>query len=170
MFTMDAPYVPVQDAPIVLAQAAAPSADATPQPDYLLKECQEIESTGDPRSAGRAVDPAYMLKNFLYSYSKGKQIADLATIKTTLLEGAAHGKIVAGATNDNGRTVYRYDVEPNYVGNDKAVFMADYGDKRYKIFVNLVVSLTVSDSPLTSSEAPVCPQPQLSKVPRGKLM
>ena len=58
MFTMDVPYTPMQDNPIVLAQAATPGAGATPQPDYILTGCKETESTGDPRSAVHAVDPA----------------------------------------------------------------------------------------------------------------
>src|SRR4030088_3125633 len=60
MFTLDIPYVPAQDAPMVLAQAAVNSGtgSSTRQPDYLLKVCQENESAGDPTSAMRDVDPA----------------------------------------------------------------------------------------------------------------
>jgi hypothetical protein len=48
MFIMDIPAVPPQQTPIVLAQAATPG--ATVPLDYILKDCQETESTGDPRS------------------------------------------------------------------------------------------------------------------------
>lgn len=105
MFTLDVPYVPAQDTPIVLAQASA--ASAAPQPDYLLNYCKETESTGDPRSAMRAVDPVYMLANYLNSHSSKQVVFDLTSIKTTLLEGTKHGEIVAGTSN-YGRTAYRY--------------------------------------------------------------
>ena len=66
MFTMNVPYVPPQETPIVLAQAATLAAGSnTQQSDYVLKVCQETESTGDPRSAMRAVDPAGMLAVYL---------------------------------------------------------------------------------------------------------
>ena len=42
MFIMDVPYAPMQDTPIVLAQAA----DTSSQPDYLLKTCDEVSSAG----------------------------------------------------------------------------------------------------------------------------
>ncbi len=160
MFTMDVPYVPVHDTPIVLAQAATPAAGATPQPDYILKDCQETESTGDPMSAIRGVDPAYMLKNFLYSYTKGMQIADLAAIKVTLLQGTTHGSLVSHTAN-NGRLYFMYDPTPDYVGNDRAVFMAEFEGKRYKIVVDLHVFIVVSENDPTATS---CPPPQLRKV------
>lgn len=154
MFTMDVPYIPVQDAPIVLAQTAAPAAGSTPQPDFILKDCQQTESTGDPRSAMRAVDPAYLLHNYLAP----KYDIDLAAVKTALMEDTTHGKITTVVDN-LGRTWYRYDPEPNYVGNDRAVFMAEFMGKRFKIVLNLVVSLVVDEHPLMDGEKPVCPPP-----------
>lgn len=159
MFIMDIPYVPAEETPIVLVRAAAPG--STPQHDYLLKLCQETESTGNPKSAMRAVDPAYMLKNFLYSSSSGKIIADLASIKTTLLEGTKHGKIFAEVDNE-GLVSYHYDPEPNYVGNDRAVFIAEFEGKRYKIVLKLHVFIVVDEHDTT------CPDPQLIKVTQPK--
>ena len=155
MFIMDVPYVPAQETPIVLAQASAPV--VTPQPDYILNKCKETESTGDPSSAMRTVDPAYMLKNFLYTYSKGKQIADLVAIKTTLLQDTSHGKITSVVDN-TGRSWYAYDPTPNYVGNDKAVFQAEFEGKVYKIVLELRVFLMVNEY------EPTCPPPKLIKV------
>jgi hypothetical protein len=163
MFTMEVPYVPVQDTPIVLAQAAAPGAGATPQPDYILNTCKETESTDDSMSAVHAVDPAYGLANFLNSQSNKQVVFDLASIKTTLLKGPTHGEITSGTTN-YGRTAYSYDATPNYVGKDQAVFMAEFEGKRYKIVVNLVVSLQINENPLLAGQKPVCPPPTLIKV------
>lgn len=158
MFIMDLPVVPVQETPIVLAQANAP-AGATPQPDFILNDCQETESTGDPQSAMRAVDPAYMLKNYLYASTSGKVIADLAAIKTMLLIGTQHGKIFSEVDN-TGLTSYHYDAEPNYIGNDRAVFLAEFEGKVYKIVLELHVFTTVGENSGTST----CPEPQLIKV------
>jgi hypothetical protein len=42
--------------------------------------------------------------------------------------------------------------------------MAEFEGKVYKIVINLVVSLTVGESPLMEGEQPVCPPPKLIKV------
>jgi VCBS repeat-containing protein len=158
MFIMDVPYTPAQQAPIVLTQAATPGTGATPQPDYILKLCKETESAGDPRSAMRAVDPAGMFAIYLQNHNN-REVTDamLAAIKTTLLEGTTHGKITTGV-DSTGRTSYHYDAEPNYVGKDRAVFLAEFEGKRYKIVLDLRVFTFVDEN------NPTCPPPQLIKV------
>ena len=136
---------------------AAP-AGATPQPDYILKLCKETESAGDPRSAMRAVDPAGMFAIYLQNHDNRTVDAEmLAAIKTTLLEGTKHGNIFA-AVDNTGRTSYHYDPIPEYVGNDRAVFMAEFEGKRYKIVLDLRVFTVVDEN------NPTCPSPQLIKV------
>jgi len=51
-----------------------------------------------------------------------------------------------------------YEPEPGYEGQDRAVFMAEFEGKRYKIIVVIEVSQYVDES------ASVCPKPQLIKV------
>ena len=136
---------------------------ATPQPNYLLTGCAEIESTG-PSSAGRAVSPAGLLSNYLNNNSEKQIVFNLTDIKNiTLLQGTTHGKIITEVDN-TGLTSYGYVPEPNYVGNDKAVFMAEFKGKVYKIVINFVVSLHVGESPLMEGEQPVCPEPTLIKL------
>jgi len=107
MFAMDMPYVPVQDTPIVLAQAASPGSVA-PQPDYLFNACADTKSLGDPRSAERGVDPAYMLTNYLNNSSEKQVVFSLADIKNvTLLQGTTQGKITPVVDN-TGLTSYYY--------------------------------------------------------------
>ena len=150
MFTMEVPYVPAPETPIVLVQAGTAAA-APPQPDFILNACQPTQSTGSSISAVRGVDPGYALANAL-SEIAGRDVApDLSAIKNiTLLEGTKHGKIFAEVDNE-GLTSYHYDPTPNYVGNDRAVFMAEFGGKHYKIVVNLKVSITVD------YKTPECP-------------
>jgi hypothetical protein len=162
MFIMDLPYAPIQDTPIVLA-LAAPS--TTPQPDYLLKMCQETESTGDPMAADRGVDPAGLLAGLIGNMRNQDLLSMLTadTIKITMLQGTTNGKLVAH-TAGNGRLYYMYAPPPNYTGNDSAVFLAEFEGKVYKIVINLVVSPTVGESPLLEGEQPVCSGPQLIKI------
>lgn len=167
MFIMDVPNVPAQETPIVLAQASSASTvGATLPPDYLLTTCKQTESTGDPTSAGHAVDPAGMLAVYIGN-REGRDIYDdqvaMASIKVTMLQSTTVGKITTVVDN-TGRSWYRYDAPPGYEGNDKATFMAEYQGKRYKIVVNLVVTPTVGESPLMEGEKPVCPPPKLIKV------
>ena len=156
MFIMDIPYVPMQDTPIVLAQAATPGAGVTPQADYILKDCQETEHTSDPRSAWRFVSPAAMLKNYLVAHDKtGTLNVDLTPIKITLLEGATQGRLTA-KTSSSGTVYYTYDPDPSYIGKDKAVFMAEFEGKTYRVVVDLIVKLIVNEN------SPECPAPEAS--------
>jgi hypothetical protein len=161
LFTIDMPYVPAQETPIVLAQASA-AVGASPQPDYILNECQETESTGDPSSAFRTVDPAGMLRVFLQA-KEGRRIESSAVKNIAMLQNATHGKITSVIDN-TGRPWYAYDAEPNYTGDDQAIFLAEFEGKVYKVIVKLVVAPTVGESPLEDGEEPVCPPPQLIKV------
>ncbi len=156
-FIMDVPSVPAQQTPIVLVQADTSVAGATPQPDYILKYCKETESTGDSRSAMRAVDPASMLIIYFQQYKGAGFIDDTEIKNISLLENTKHGEIISGTTN-TGRIAFGYDPEPEYVGKDRAVFMAEYQGVRYKIVVDLRVFL------LFDEKTPVCPPPQLIKV------
>ena len=149
MFTMDVPSVPVQQTPIVLAQAATP---ATPRFDYILKDCQEAEQVS---TTFNAISPEGMLAVYLGNRSNRDILSDtaaLASIKTTLLEGTAHGKITSEGV---------YIPEPNYFGKDKVVFMAEFEGKRYKIIldIHVVAKVDEGDSPTTT-----CPPPKLIKV------
>ena len=154
MFIMDVPYVPAQDAPIVLAQAATPS--ATPSADFILNGCKETEHTTDPRSAMRGVDPASMLRNYIEN--RGTRLIELSEIKNlTMLQGTQHGKIFSEIDNV-GLTSYHYDPAPGYLGDDQAIFMAEFEGKRYKIVVDIKVLDVVVEN------IPVCPPPKLTKV------
>ena len=162
MFIMDVPSIPAQETPIVLAQAVAPATGTTPQPDYILNACKETESTGDASSAMRAVDPASWLATFLGN--RDNRIIDMATratIKPTLLQGTQHGNLLSSVSN-TGRTTFHYDPTPDYIGNDRAVFLAEFEGKVYKIVLELKVKLIVNEN------NPTCFEPTLIKVTKPK--
>ncbi|MCX7149090.1 MAG: matrixin family metalloprotease, partial [Rhodocyclales bacterium] len=164
VFTMDVPYVPVQDAPTILAQVAAANiagatpTDSTPQSDYLLKKCQEFSSGGrgqiDP-AGSLAVELGNITNRDLYSTA-------VDNFKPTLLTSTAHGKLVPKAA-DSGRVLYEYQANPGYLGKDKAVFVVEFEGKQYKVVVNIVVSRQAVENPPTDQQTPVCPEPQLIK-------
>ena len=160
MFTMDVPSVPAQQTPIVLVQAS--SVDAMPQPNYILKGCTETENPPiDPTSGTKIVAPATLLA--IEVERRGKPFTDfsasVASIKTTLLEGSTHGKLIPHTSN-TGEMYYFYEAEQGYLGNDKAVFMAEFEGKRYKIVMELHVVQFEDGSDNGSS----CPPPKLIKV------
>jgi VCBS repeat-containing protein len=158
MFTMDVPSVPAQQAPIVLVQAAAP---ATAQPNYIFKFCTETLSTGDQISDMQIVDPAGMLAVYLGNNSDRNILNNrtkMASIKITLLQGTTHGELIVD--NADELTSYVYEAIPNYVGNDNAIFMAEFEGKRYKI----IVELHVFDVAPMENHPTSCPPPQLIKV------
>lgn len=153
MLPMDMPYVPPQDTPIVLVQAATPAAGATPQPDYILKVCTETEHAIEPNSAMRIVNPAGMLRVFLQA-KEGRRIEPSAVRNIAILQNTSHGKITSG---------YAYDLEPEYLGDDRAVFLAEFEGKVYKIVVDIKVLYIVDDN---SNQ---CPEPQLIKVKKPSI-
>ena len=156
MFIMDMPYVPVQDAPIVLVQAA--TVGATPQPDYILNDCQGTASGEQFKgTAIRVIDPGYALANALNKLAGKSVVNNLSMIKNiTLLESVKHGKLVE-ETDNEGLISYYYDPVTNYVGNDRAVFMAEFQGKHYKIVINLKVSPGLNND--------LCPAPLDPKSP-----
>lgn len=157
---MDIPYVPVQDTPIVLAQAAAPG--AAPPPDYILKTCEEFRSAGVTESAMNMVDPADSLATYIER--KIHRYVDISAIRNvSLLKDAAHGKI-SSATTTFGRVYYTYNPAPKYQGNDKAVFMAEYGGSRFRIIAEFHVFLSIDRKKPSS-----CPPPQMITVKKPAL-
>jgi len=150
MFTMDVPYVPVQDTPLVLVQAA--TSDAAQQPDYLLKACTEFSSGG-----GGVVDPATWLVVQIGNREHRDLYPLAATVKFSLLEDVMHGKLIP-LTSGTGSAYYKYLAAPDYLGNDKAVFMAEFEGKRYKVIINFVITEGIDEN------NPKCLQPELIKL------
>ncbi len=162
-------FFPLMFTGTVLGQAATLGTAATPQPNYILKECLETASTGDPMSAMNGVDPAGLLAGEIGIRRNQDLLDSLAadTIKIAMLQGTTNGKLVAH-TAGNGRLYYMYAPPPNYTGKDRAVFLAEFEGKVYKIVINIVVSPTVGESPLLEGMQPVCPESQLIKVNKPK--
>ena len=78
-------------------------------------------------------------------------------IKLTQLQATAHGKLIPQVTSTEGLS-YTYESDPGYVGKDRAVFLAEFEGKRYKIVIDLVVSMVIDE------RSPQCPPATLIKV------
>jgi hypothetical protein len=153
MMPLDVPSVPPASPPAILAEAAASS--APPRVDYIFEPCIEIEPTpDDPQSAMRGVDPAQGLKNYLGSPGDPVHIQD---VKVKLLQGTQHGKLtVSGfhtvdysspdAPTIDGPSVFRYDPNSGYLGDDQAVFLAEYGGKVFKVILTIKVLESVDEN------------------------
>ena len=155
MFAMDVPYVPVQEAPVALMQAASTGASVTP--DFILNSCRETEHTRDGSvSPFGVVDPAGVLRYYLVNRDKKSELK-LEDIKFTLLTAPQHGKLKT-EFDSKGLLSYAYDPTPGYLGDDRATFMAEYKGKHYKIVVTIKVLEIVDES------GSACPPPKLIKV------
>jgi len=89
--------------------------------------------------------------------SIGESEAREAKVKLTLLVDPTHGKLVPQPSY-KGIVYYQYQNEPDYVGKDKVVFLAEFAGKRYKIVYNLIVVKHIDDN------NPLCPPSQLIKL------
>jgi len=160
MLPMDIPYVPVQETPIVLAQAA--TRGAAPPPEYILKACMETAGAGDPGMPAALVEPDGMLATYMQKQS-GRYVDISAVKNVVMLKNTAHGKIVAN-TAPSGRQYYTYVPAKKHQGNDSAVFMAEYAGSRFRIDVSLHV-LPVAGKKKTTT----CPPMQLLKAGKPAL-
>jgi Matrixin len=146
LIAMDVPYVPVQDTPIVLAQATTTSTPA----DYLLKTCMQ-GSSGGANLISPGMELVGELQNRSREWIRDEEIATReASVKVTLLVNPTHGKLVSQPL-DKGIIYYEYQSELGYVGKNKAVFLAELAGKRYRIVYNLIVSKVLDDN------YPLCP-------------
>ena len=165
MFTMDVPSVPAQQTQIVQTQAATTNAGKASRPDYILKDCTEVENPSNPMSATQSVNPANLLAITLENIGRitalggDEFLAEVASIQIKLLEASTHGKLIPH-TSKFGSTYYMYEADSGYLGDDKAVFMAEFQGKRYKIILDIHVMQFAGGNDNGSS----CPPPKLIKV------
>lgn len=162
MFAINIPYVPVQETSIVLAEATISrtspntlTADGNQKPDYILNDCQEFTNHMDPSSAEHSIDPAGQLSNYYYDNYK-RQIDDNA-IRASILVEPKYGEMVE-RVDTTGHRAYSYNPNPGFLGTDTVVFQAEYGGKRYKIVMKLIVTTTILGND------PLCSKPRLIKV------
>jgi hypothetical protein len=147
MFTIDVPYTPVEEVPVVLAQTA--TQNPRPQPDYILKSCIETEHEDKP-SAISSVDPAAAV--LLYVQRLRKKPLDISGFKPTLLVEPQHGRLNEIVVHDESLVPhhddyrsYIYYPDPGYIGEDSATFMVEFEGKYYKVEIEIQVRVIIDD-------------------------
>ena len=169
MFTMDMPYPPDQQVPVVLvADRSAASGKSTKRYDFILNDCRPVSSWDEePDSGERYIDPVGMLINYMNNNRQSGAGIDLYKDRAlfrnlTLIESVKHGSIVAVEEKFKGAEdfeYFHYNPILDYKGQDSASFMVEFEGKQYKIAVDLLVEPSVGN---TSFEN--CPKPKLIKV------
>jgi predicted Zn-dependent protease len=166
MVTVEMPFVPAQDEAIVLVQAAT-SGSSTPQADYILQACAQIENRND-ESPVRMVNPAGAVR--IYIQSLRKKSLDNSDFMPTLLRRPKHGMLTYESVLDDsvattirfGHGViyryYMYDPDPGFEGKDSARFMVEFEGKHYQIEMEINVIKGFIDT------APDCYRPKVIKV------
>ena len=154
MFTVDIPYPPQQADSVLVAQSnvttkppqSAKSAPTkppkSPKIDYVLTSCEEYNDI--PEESERAgyytsqVSPEVAFAT--YFDARRKSEVDLSALRITLLEEPKHGDFyVTPKLGPGGNDYYSYFPKVGYFGRDKAVFLAQYAGKTYKIVMTLQV-------------------------------
>lgn len=140
-----------------MGQKARPEPVMIMQPDYILKSCEETVSGVTAVIRARSFSPAATLAEYLGNKNNRDILGNptaFASIKTILLEDTKHGKMTT-QTDDAGLTYYYvYTAIPNYEGKDKAIFMAEFEGKRYKIVLELHV---FAIAPMENQSVYSCP-------------
>lgn len=152
MFSIDIPVSALDEPPALVAQATTVSGSV--EYDYVLKDCQETESTGDLFTGFRVLDPASMLENYLASEKgKSKRNVGVGAIKTLIVESPSHGKVVV-KRDGSGRENCWYDPTPNYEGKDRVSFLVELDGKSYRVVIELHVFKYVDENnPVCRSRA-----------------
>ncbi len=149
--------IAAQQPPMLAGEAMTPGPSILARKiDYLMEVCREVPSEGALTTAMNTVDPIGMLAVELGNRSGGDILRSrvMATIKPMILQVTAHGKLIRNMTGA-GTEYFIYHPEPGYVGEDRAVFAAEFEGKLYKIVVDLRVSKRVDE------KSPGCPESRL---------
>lgn len=149
MISLDVPYVPPQETPMIVA--AATDAVGKQPVDYLIRDCTETEHVDNPNNALRGVDPAGTVMDYLQRLQK--KFLDITEFKPTLLQGPQHGSLEYEVSNA-GRMFYVYDPKPGFLGKDKAVFMVEYQGMHFKVSIDIHVLEIVSANESTCPSRP----------------
>ena len=160
MFYMDTPPLPLHETPVILAQVVPPQEEILP--DYLLKTCDEVLTSGAATRETNIISPS----DWLISETSRQQNKEILaheykalsnSITLTQIQEARHGELIRRLV-PNGSISYEYRPEPGYIGKDQAIFLAELNGKRYKIMADIIVSKALD------ADTTLCPEPRLIKI------
>ena len=146
MFAADIPYVPLQDAPVVLLAQAKPSKNRN---EVILTGCQDVDSTFENSAFNSlGVLGGEVFRRLGYPWSSAEQMyvvppKALAGMKVTILQSPQHGTVERAAPNLGW---WQYKPVPGYVGKDKVSFLVEAEGRCFKITWNLLVHEVVDEN------------------------
>ena len=153
MFSIDVPYIPSQDSPVVLAhtsvaQIASVDAITRQKFDKIFKNCFDVENTIG--AAERPFNEFPLLPGILErlgyrwdgaNYNVPPDVE--AQIKSSVIETPKHGKVTLV---DAKYHIWAYESDPNYLGKDRVSFVVEANGKRFKIVLDLAVVQGINES------------------------
>lgn len=160
MFYIDTPPAPLHATTVMLAQAVSPHEETLP--DYLLKTCDEVLTSGAATRETNTISPS----DWLISETSRQQNKEILaheysalsnSISLTQIQETRHGELIRRFV-PNGSISYEYRPEPGYIGKDQAIFLAELNGKHYKIMTDIIVSKTLDE------DTTLCPEPRLIKI------
>ncbi len=139
---MDAPDVPPQYSPIVIAQAEQAQSQApavAAKLERTIGVCQLIENPAIPvGTAFNTMSPAGSAWSYLREVAKlgADEVTDemFMSAKVSLLQEAVHGTV-----KEEWDQNYRYIPTPNYLGTDRATFLVEMGNYRISVVYHFKV-------------------------------
>lgn len=124
MFIMDVPNIPVQEPPLMVADASA-AQNTAQKYDRVIGVCHLSANPYDPTSAQNTMSPPLAVKNYYYNYEKYK-IQGPSSV--SVLKMPEHGKL-----SDEGGGSYSYLPEEGYLGNDRTTLLVEVGGKKVRM-------------------------------------
>ena len=137
MFALDMPPT----VPVVIV-AAAPSQKPAMQYDGAIGVCRAVwpGPVTDPRAAPYDLAPGSFASDLVeMKFNKKFKGAYIRKSKVTLLKAPEHGKIVEIERNNQLRPTYNPD--PDFVGKDRATFLAEIAGYRVRVEYYIRVGL-----------------------------
>lgn len=146
LFGMDVPPdIPATYAPIVIAQAPKMQPQTHPPTigsaivERTIGVCQLIENPPIPSgTAANGISTATAVWGYLQTAEKrpAKELTEdmFSSAKTTLLDGAKHGKL-----EHLGNGEFYYHPAPDYFGTDRATVLVEMGTYKVKVLIHIKV-------------------------------
>lgn len=133
MFILDAPHVPPQYAPVMIAQAGSAQQQGEKNLDATIGVCMPIPSpVVMPESAEYQISPESAAATYFDRTEHIELYQYLRSATVTVVQQPKHGKLIG----DSGS---RYYPAAGYTGNDSITYLVELGGKRIKMVYFLQV-------------------------------
>lgn len=158
MITVDIPYAPIQDSPVVQVAQATPVArpltprnkTVVPRREVQMEYCQDVETLFE-NSAFNSLPVLQGVLSYLgYQFPNNRSdfnappdvLAAVRNSNVIIFEAPQHGTVARSSPQSY---FWKYTPEAGYQGIDRVVFTVEVLGRRYRIAVNLLVHEVVDE-------------------------